>query len=145
VGSTFAENNGNLATIYGAVSFEGHDGNDRLYFNDFGRGSSFNYDVGPSYVRNAGGPNSNGFAGVTYDGTVETLRLDATNYRNQVNVIASFDTRYNFFGEGGYNTITLLGDPNSDGREFFGTNGVQGFWNFDNGMKDVFFKDFFII
>lgn len=143
LGSSYAENSGNLDLIQGHVNIFGDEDDDRIYMNDFARTASYNYDVGPTYVRNGGSP-SNFFAGITYDGTIETLRLDATNYRNHINVNASFDTKLSFFGNGGYNTIDLLGDPDADGREFFGTDGGQGFWRFDNGFKDVFFSDFFM-
>ncbi len=142
LGSSFSDNNGNLDTLYGAIGVIGGDGVDRIYLNDVGRLSSANYDLGATFLNNAGP--SAFFAGVTFDGTMETLRLDSTPFRNHVNVTPSHDTKFSFYGDGGFNTISLLGDA-SDGRRFWGVDGGDGFWNFTDGTKDVFFSDFFIM
>lgn len=143
IGSSFAANNGNLNNLFGTVFASGGSGNDRLYINDAGKNASFNYEVGPTFVRNGGSP-SNFFAGITYDATVETLRLDTTNFLNQVLVTPNFNTNFSFFGNNGLNTISLTGDPAVDGRQFFGTDGGVGFFTFGNGARDIFFSNFFL-
>ncbi|MFK7768027.1 MAG: beta strand repeat-containing protein [Mariniblastus sp.] len=144
IGSSLADNNGSLDLIRGSVHVEGNSGDDRLYMNDLGKQASYNYNIGPALITNGGNGANTFFGGVSY-GSMETLRLDATDFRNQINVTASSETKYNFFGMGGYNTITLQGDASVDGRKFFGQNGGNGFWNFSNGFKDVFFSNFFIV
>ncbi len=128
LGSLLSSNNGNLDNIRGPVFASGGAGNDRIYINDVGKQASFNYDIGPTYLRN-GGTASNFFGGISYDDTVELLRLDATNFRNKIEVTPSFDTAFSIFGNTGFNTIELTGDPTIDGRQFFGQNGGDGIWN----------------
>jgi hypothetical protein len=143
MGSSLASNNGNLNNLFGAVFASGGEGNDRVYINDVGKTASFNYDIGPSFVRNGGSP-SNFFGGITYDDSVELLRLDATNFKNEVVVTPSLDTAFSIFGNTGFNSISLTGDPAVDGRQFFGENGGNGVWKFGNGAKDVFFSNFLL-
>lgn len=143
IGSTLAQNNGNLGRIQGPVHFDGGDGADRLNLNDVGRGASVNYDVGPGFMRTGAGSSSNAMAEISYAG-IERLRLEGTPFRNHVNVTASTETAYSFFGDGGYNTIAVEGDS-TDGRQFFGENGEKGTWTFDNDQKDIYFEDFFIM
>jgi Ca2+-binding RTX toxin-like protein len=139
LGSSLEDNNGNLDILYGAVNVVGGEDNDFIYINDVGKGSSFDYDIGPTFVRN-GGTNSNFFGGITFEGTVETLRLDATNFQNNVEVTPSLDTFFNIVGSGGFNAIGLTVN---DGN-FFGENGGDGGWTFDS-HRDVIFENFFLI
>ena len=142
IGSTLAANNGSLDSIFGAVHVVGGAGNDRLYLNDVGRVASYNYDIGPTFVSNGGGF-SNFFAGVTFDATTETFRLDATQFRNNINLTPSMDTAFALYGGGGFNTLNLEGDD-SDGRSIIGENGGDGFFTFTDGTLDVFFSEFFL-
>ncbi|MFT7632536.1 MAG: hypothetical protein ACI87E_003588, partial [Mariniblastus sp.] len=142
VGSLLGENNGNLDNIRGSVHVSGGAGSDRLYINDAGKTASFNYDVTPTYVRN-GGTASTFFGGITYESNIEVLRLDATDFKNEVEVTPSLDTAFSFFGNNGLNSVSLTDDP-TDGRQFFGQNGGVGFWTFTNGAKDVFFTNFLL-
>ena len=143
-GSSLSDNNGSLDLVRGSVFVDGNTGDDRIYINELGKIASYNYNIAPGLVTNGGNGNNTFFGGISYN-NVETLRVDATNFRNQFNVTASNETQYNFFGSGGFNTITLNGDASIDGRRFFGVNGGTGFWNFSNGFRDVFFSNFFIV
>ncbi|MEM9942229.1 MAG: hypothetical protein AAF939_11745, partial [Planctomycetota bacterium] len=143
LGSSFEDNNGNLDVLYGAIHVEGNGGNDFVYVNDAGKGSSFNYALTPNSLTNNGSP-SNFFGGITFNSTVETLRLDATNFRNDILVTPSTDTAFILFGNGGFNTIGLTEDQDGDGRQFFGENGGNGFWTFEDGSLDIYFEDFFL-
>ncbi|MEL7496913.1 MAG: hypothetical protein AAFN77_04845 [Planctomycetota bacterium] len=143
LGSSLAANNGNLATVQGDVHFDGGIGQDRLNLNDVGRGASVNYDVGLGMLTTGFGSSSTTMGDFSFDST-EVLRLETTNFRNHVNVTASTETAFSFFGNGGFNTITLEGDM-SDGRTFAGENGGTGTWSFDNDQLDVYFEDFFIM
>ena len=144
LGSSLSANVGNLNDLYGTIDISMGLGNDRIYMNDVGKVASADYEVGAGFLRSTpGGPNSF-FAGITYDNTVETLRLDTTNYRNEVLVTPSSSTAFSFFGGGGLNIIELTGDADDDGRQFSGQDGGVGSWSFSNGSRDVFFSDYFI-
>ena len=144
LGSSLSANVGNLNDLYGTVDIAMGLGNDRIYMNDVGKVASADYEVGAGFLRSTpGGPNSF-FAGITYDNTVETLRLDTTNYRNEVTVTPSSSTAFSFFGGGGLNIIELTGDADDDGRQFFGEDGGVGSWRFSDGSRDIFFSDYFI-
>ena len=144
LGSSLSANNGNLNDLYGSIDITTGLGSDRIYMNDVGKVASADYEVGANFLRSTpGGPNSY-FAGITYDNTVETVRLDSTNYRNEVTVTPSSSTAFSFFGGGGLNIIELTGDANEDGRQFFGQDGGVGSWSFTDGSRDVFFSDYFI-
>ncbi len=140
MGSSLADNNGNLGAIQGEVHFDGGVGNDRVNLNDVGRGATAFYDLGPGFVRDGGSPSAT-FAGLTFAGT-ENVRLDGTPYRNHVDVSASTETTFRIFGNGGYNSVTLV---DGDDAELFGQSGGSGGWTFDNDLKDVYFEDFFVI
>ncbi len=140
-GSFFADNNGNLNHLYGEVFASGGNGNDRIYINDAGNISSFDYEVGSNFVRSS---SSSYFAGITFDNSSEILRLDATNYKNNLLVTPNFNTKFSFFGNGGLNKISLTGDPADDGRQFYGQNGGDGIWTFTNGARDIYFSNFLL-
>ena len=142
IGSAFEDNNGNLDVIQGLVHVAGEGGNDFMYINDAGKGSAFHVAVTPTSIMNNGSP-SNFFGGITFDDTLETLRMDMTEFRNDVLVTPSLDTFFSFVGNSGFNSISLTGDPLVDGRQFYGTNGGNGGWAFTQ-HKDVIFEDFFI-
>ena len=144
LGSSLSANDGNLNDLYGSIDITTGLGTDRIYINDVGKVASADYEVGVNFLRSTpGGPNSY-FAGITYDNTVETLRLDSTNYRNEVTVTPSSSTAFSFFGGGGLNILELTGDADDDGRQFFGQDGGVGTWSFSDGSRDVFFSDYFM-
>ena len=146
VGSSLADANGNLDVLYGAIDFKGNNGNDRIYMNDQGKNASFDYRVTATSVTQVTTKPNPFFAGITYDGSIETLRLDATNFKNRVDVFGSQDTAYSFLGSGGFNQIFLdATDASVDGRNLTKFNALNGLWTFTNGKRDIFFENFFVI
>ena len=143
VGSTFAANNGDLSQIQGDLVFDGGIGNNRMNLNDVGRMASVNYDIGPGFIRTGAGSPSSTMADISFMNT-DTLRLDATPFRNHINVTPSVDTAFSFFGRGGFNTITVDG-VGGGSDNFFGEDGVKGTFKFNNGMRDIYFEDFFVM
>ena len=143
--TSFAGGEGDDAINVGS-SLADADGNHRVYINDQGKNASFDYRVTANSVSKITNDPNPFFAGITYDGTVETLRLDATNFKNRVDVFGSQDTTYSFLGSGGFNQIFLdATDSAIDGRNLTKFNALDGLWTFTNGKRDIFFENFFVI
>ncbi len=141
IGSSRADNNGNLDLVQGLVTVNGDGGNDRLYINDRGKISSFDLRVDVASVREITSDSFPFFAGVDYD-SIDVFRLDATDFKNLIEVVGSEETTYEFVGNGGFNQLLLL--PDDDGRELVNTGTRNGFYTFDT-KRDIFFTNFFIV
>lgn len=145
VGSTQGQNNGVLQSIAGSLTIAGDDGNDRLHFNDFGSGRAKNYRVTSNLVTTRSIEGAAIAGSISYGG-IETLKLEATNFRNRIDVTGSTRTQYLFVGKGGLNEIHLdPADAAFDGRSLRKTSPVNGSWRFTNGKRDLFFENFNVI
>jgi hypothetical protein len=105
IGSTLEENVGNLNLIRGRVAAIGgvnaDGGQDRLYINDIIGNDAYAYNLGPTYVRSLPGPNNilrPNFAGITFDATMEHVRLDGTLQPNFFSIEASPNTEFYLYG-----------------------------------------------
>ncbi|MGI9515618.1 MAG: FG-GAP-like repeat-containing protein [Pirellulaceae bacterium] len=153
VGSGVVANDGNLSLIQGPVLAIGGVGFDRINVNDRAAVGAFDYRINPTQVVNL--PDASSlprpeFAGITYDGTTEVLRVEGTDQKNIFEVTPSFNTRYVIDGnlptkddiacacEGDF--LRLIADPAS-GRMLTLTDpdAGDGFWSFTNGFQNVHF------
>ena len=94
---------GNLDDIAAPVTVAGDAGNDRIVANDSGVAFAADYLVTPTTVRSATPATARTrsvrtFAGITYDGTTELLRLDGSDGVNVFDVQPSRDTAYTIDG-----------------------------------------------
>lgn len=94
---------GDLDTIAAPVTVAGDIGTDRLVVNDSGVAVAADYLVTPTTVASAASPTVRTravrtFAGITYDGTTELLRLDGSDGVNVFDVQPSRDTAYTIDG-----------------------------------------------
>lgn len=162
VGSTDIANNGNLDTIQGLLTLIGGAGNDRIIVNDHGKAGRANYTISPTSLVNFDLPPTmippsplagvfwipRTFAGINYDGTSESLQLDATDGVNVFDVKPSNDTEYTIngnlpppgdctFGGGDYLRLDTTGTA---GRKLHITGVGSGFWSFDSPTKNVNFE-----
>ncbi len=139
VGSTFAEDNGNLDAIQGALTIDLGQGSDRLYLNDASSMGLNGYTVTDSIVENRDSvrlrPN---FAGISYSGA-EFLNLKGNVQQNTFVVTPSQTVRFLFDGNApNTNELTVTGSD--DGRELFETGEFSGIWLFDSFREIQFEK-----
>jgi Ca2+-binding RTX toxin-like protein len=105
-GDIFNVATGNLDAIAGALTITGDGGNDKVLLKDGGNSRVADYQVYPTTVSSATSSDalpSQGvrfYAGLAYDGSVESLQLDATNARNVLDVQPSLNTTYDINGNG---------------------------------------------
>ena len=149
VGSDEANDNGNLGLLRGRVLFRGGSGFDQMYVNDRASAGAYSYYVGPTGLSSIPGPlglDRDAFAGLSYNGELERIRLDTTDLANFISVRASEDTEIHIDGNapsGNANVadfIYLLGSS-ADGRQFQDGGNGSGSWDFSDGKQDVSFED----
>ncbi len=152
IGSTAAENDGNLGRIRGRIHVNGGVSaiEDRLLVNDRGATGAYDYFVSSTQVVDLGSASSlprDIFAGVFHN-SVEFVRVDGTDQQNQFNVRPGDTTRFYIDGnlpvQGQLNGLrgdylNLLGDG-SDGRWLTTDNKGNGVWRFTDGTQDVRFE-----
>jgi FG-GAP-like repeat/PLAT/LH2 domain/FG-GAP repeat len=174
VGSTPTDNNGDLDNIAGRLTVLGGSPAapanafpntvdptgqvDVLYLNDRGDGGKRNYRVGDfsnDGVDNPAveaEPDSSGparaFAGVSYDATMDYVRLDGTDDVNIFDVRPSLTTQYFIDGnlpppgqclKGGGDYLRL-DTTGTTGRKLHITSPGAGFWSFTSGHRPVDFE-----
>jgi hypothetical protein len=155
VGSTLEDNVGNLNTIRGRVAAIGGTnesaGQDRLYVNDIIGNDAYAYNLGPTYIRALPGPNNiarPNFAGISFDETMEHVRLDGTLQPNFFSIEASKNTEFYLYGNlpspGTTNgdMVYLRAKPN-DGHQIRFTDRARGrgFISFTNGDQFIRFDN----
>jgi hypothetical protein len=155
VGSTLEENVGNLNTIRGRVAAIGGTnesaGQDRLYVNDIIGNDAYAYNLGATYIRGLPGPNNiarPNFAGISFDASMEHVRLDGTLQPNFFSIEASKDTEFYLYGNlpspGTTNgdMVYLRAKPN-DGHQIRFTDRARGrgYISFTNGDKFIRFDN----
>ncbi|MFN5322806.1 MAG: hypothetical protein ACK5D7_15155 [Planctomycetota bacterium] len=155
VGSTLEDNVGNLNTIRGRVAAIGGTnesaGQDRLYVNDIIGNDAYAYNLGPTYIRALPGPNNiarPNFAGISFDETMEHVRLDGTLQPNFFSIEASKNTEFYLYGNlpspGTTNgdVVFLRAKPN-DGHQIRFTDLARGrgFISFTNGDQFIRFDN----
>jgi hypothetical protein len=146
--------NGDLANIQAALTvLSGAGNNDRIRIDDDGNAASVDYNVTPTMVTSSprGNAANRGFAGITYDGSTESLELFGTNSANTFDVTPSLTTAFIIDGSdpatgtvpprsGDYLRINFTNvqgqslelDPNVPGA---------GIWQFTSGHQAVAFRD----
>ncbi len=168
VGSTAADNNGNLDLVQGRLTvLAGANPDaahaDHIYSNDHGKLGRANYLITPTRVEQFDLPASfvpsppianynpprPTFAGMDYDGTTEFLRIDGTDDVNIFNVQPSLDTDFTIDGRlppggipipGGGDYLMLdTQTTHTTGRHLHITALGQGFWDFTSAHKRVNF------
>ena len=140
VGSTFGEDNGNLATIQGALSIDLGIGSDRIQVNDAATGGGFGYTLTDTGFFNRDATFARpSFAGFTHSGA-EFLQFRAPLQNNFVEVTPSDTLRFIVDGNSLANRLFITGGD--DGRELtpFG-DGNEGIWSFDV-FRDIQFRNF---
>lgn len=117
VGSTLEENLGNLGLIHGNVAaiggFSSELGQDRLYVNDIIGNAPFAYNLTANFIKPLAGPNNLArpeFFGITFDGSMEHVRLDGTLFPNFFSIEASPKTEFFLNGN--------LPSPNTPNGDF---------------------------
>lgn len=168
VGSTLAENNGNLDFVQGrllVLSGANPDAAhpDRIYVNDFAKIGRANVVITPTQVIHFDLPTSfvpsppianfdpprPTFAGMDYTGATEILRMDGNDDVNIFNVQPSFDTEFFIYGNLPPSGVPLAGggdylmldtqSTGTTGRRLHITALGQGFWSFSSAHKHVNF------
>ena len=158
VGSTPAANIGNLDRIAGPLTISGGANPagtmDTLYINDRAKAGNFNYLLTPTSLTNEANPDQPGltrpFAGVFYDGTMESVRLDGTDQANVFDVQPSLSTKFYIDGnlpapgtvipdEGDYLKLDTE-TTHTRGRHLNITARGDGSWTFTSGHKPVEFE-----
>lgn len=151
VGSSITQDNGNLGRIRGAISVHADNGTaspgDWLYVNDAAVSAAYSYGVTPTSIESIPGPRNfprPQFAGITFDGTLDSLRLDGTRLANHFSVVPSMDTMFEFDGndpdsspangdsirlESGAGVLTITDPQEGNGR-----------WDFSDGHERVKFQ-----
>ena len=155
IGSTLEENVGNLNLIRGRVAAIGgtnaDGGQDRLYINDIIGNDAYAYNLGPTYVRSLPGPNNilrPNFAGITFDATMEHVRLDGTLQPNFFSIEASPNTEFYLYGNlpspgtSNGDQVYLRAKPN-DGHVIRFTDRARGrgYISFTNGDQFIRFDN----
>ena len=154
VGSSLADDNGNLGRIRGQVSLFGGSNNaggqDIVYINDRVPAAGYAYLLTDSQLDAIPGPSNISrptFQGIQYS-SIEFVRLDTTDLGNYIQVEGS--SRTGFYIDGNdpadgtqVDTIELLDHPSSDGRELHITDPVngEGFWEFADNTRDIAFEN----
>lgn len=153
VGSTMAENNGNLNRLRGRLNIVGGangGGEDSLYINDALLSVPYSYFSNGSSIKAIPGPLGVArplFAGIFFDETLEFAQLDATQGQNHFSVKSSEGTRFHYNGNDPAGVpngdfIQLLNES-GDGHELTITDPVNGdgFWTFTNGDQNISFEN----
>lgn len=147
-GSSFADSNGNLSQLRGSISVDGGASNvqDRIFVNDNGAMSNYDYFVSPSLITNFESANStarDNFAGISH-ANIESVRLDGTDQANMFVVRPSTQIEYFINGNsplvtepGRGDFLNLLGS--SEGRTFAKNAAGDGLYKFDDGRKEIRF------
>ena len=141
VGSTFAQDNGNLGLIRGDLRFEGGTGADTVYANDNGVSTGFSYFLNDSVLANLSGPNSLArpqFEAIRFN-DIERVRFDASQGDNLISLSESRSTEFIVDGNGAADFLFLNGDINN--RELIAGN-ESGRFRFFDGSRDVTFVGF---
>ncbi|MDX1963263.1 MAG: hypothetical protein SFX18_08930 [Pirellulales bacterium] len=165
VGSTLANNDGNLDRIKQPLTISGGDGDDQLYINDFANRDPAGNLVRSNFLVTANTvidlppailtkpefatPPRTLFAGINYDGTTETLSLDTNDAPNFVSAIPSVDTTYKLnahdpkFGDLTGMDCLVVDFTGVIGQKFSytGIDDNSGKWTFKN-RKPIEFKNF---
>jgi hypothetical protein len=141
---TFNISQGSLDAVAGFWNIVGGAGDDRIFVND-NLGSGGNYLVGPNSVTMAPGA-ARRFGAVFFDGTSETLRLNANNGPNRIDVTPSIGTTFTIDGNlpSGPPGDTLVLHTAFTGAPNGPLNGPlpgQRRFTFNSGHRDVVFED----
>lgn len=149
IGSTQADNNGQLNKIGSAITVDGGPGTDNnLEINDHGSSGAFNYIIGANSLTNDVKTTVRPFRGVSYT-NVQTMTLDATEQANQFVVNPSPTAVYNINGYGPTGTAAkpvpagkgdslsvdfsgVKGPVLNKNPETPGSNSFDGSWTFSN-------------
>ena len=125
-----------------------------LYINDRAKAGNFNYLLTPTSLTNEANPDQPGltrpFAGVFYDGTMESVRLDGTDQANVFDVQPSLSTKFYIDGnlpapgtvipdEGDYLKLDTE-TTHTRGRHLNITARGAGSWTFTSRHKPVEFE-----
>lgn len=152
MGSSITKDRGNLGRLRGSIivqadsSMDVNANGDWLYINDAALSAAYSYGVTPTGVQSIPGPrgiNRPQFAGITFDGTLNSLRVDGTTGANHFSVVPSMHTMMEFDGNqpdvGGSNADTIKLET-ADGvlNVTDATQGI-GNWTFANGNQRVDF------
>lgn len=139
---TFTLGGGNLNNLPGVWSITAGTGNDRVTLNDALATIAANYFVTPTAVFNGQGI-ARTIGSVLFDGSLENLRLEATDGSNVVNVTPSLSTTFTIDGNapsGVSGDALILKYGSTTGRKLTrGPNG-SGNWSFTSGHRDVIFE-----
>ena len=158
VGSTQAGNNGDLDAIAGPITIVGGANpagrGDTLYVNDRSESAQVGYLITPASITHQASPgnpaNTRSFAGISYDGTIESVRVDGSDQAVVFDVQPSLQTAFYIDGN-----LPQLGKvPTDDGNYLqldtrtTGTAGRKlalsgrgaGQWNFTSGHQPVSFE-----
>jgi len=163
VGSTLAENNGNLGLIRGELWLYGGSqaDQDTLYINDNGVQPPYNYRITDSVISHLQGPNNidrDQFTAIRHDG-MEFVRLDGTPGNNLFSVAPSLTTSFHI--NGGRSNGLDPRDPANDDADFEDLNldfllinsnaarqvvesNGDGFVDFENSLLDIVFENIFL-
>src|SRR5207249_3989023 len=97
-------NRGNLDFILAPLTIIGGPGNNLLNINDTGKRGNVDFKVTPTQVvddtSDDPGPGRSTFAGITYDRTIQRLRLTVGQGHHTLTVTPSLHTTYALFGRG---------------------------------------------
>lgn len=141
VGSTLAQDNGNLNGISGGLRLRGGTGLDTVYINDNQATANYAYFLTDSVLTNlvrSASANRTLFSAVRYD-EVERVRFDASQGDNFTSLVSSPTTEFIVDGNASDDFLFVTGDD--DDREL--TAGTQsGRYRFFDGSRDVTFVSY---
>ncbi len=163
VGRSPGSADGDLNSIAGELFISGGTGGDYIRFDDSQPDKNYDYRVYPGSVRHFGNTEfpTRTFAGADFLG-VETVRLEATQGRNEIRVRPSFESEFQLngnsphaeecrIGGGDFLNLDLSAFPPVDPSEVKGQRvtftkivdgrQVAGMWKFDVPHQDVLFED----
>lgn len=148
---------GDLDEIAGVVTIKARGGSgDRAFLDDSGTVAMVSYVVTPASVTSTRSPEApveqpeRNFGGVTFDGTLELMRLDGTDAPNTFDVYPSLHTEYYIDGNlpapgtvcSAAGDFLRLHTEGTTGRrlELTAPGSGNGRWTFTSGHKDVNFE-----
>jgi hypothetical protein len=152
IGSNISKDDGNLGRIRGAIVVAADNdssvdaNNDWLYINDAAATGVYSYGITPTGVQSIPGPRGIArpqFAGITFDGTLDSVRVDGTSRGNHFSVTPSPDTAM-FFDGNDPNTGLASADSitlESGNGDLTITDEAMGngYWQFSDGHQRVDF------